>query len=170
MANTYTALANVTVGSGGTASISFTNISQSYTDLVVILSTRSSVSGINDYPKISFNGSSSSQTLRALTGNGSSASSYTDTLIYTVGSGNTQTSNTFGNSVFYIPNYTNTSINKSVSSDAVNENNASTATQGLFAGLWSNTSAITSITIIPYNASQTFLQHSTATLYGISNT
>jgi hypothetical protein len=48
------------------------------------------------------------------------------------------------------------------------ENNSTTAwALGLMAGLWSSTSAITSIEL--YAPSQTFLQYSTAYLYGISN-
>ena len=37
MANTYVAIATVTVGSGGAASIDFTSIPATYTDLVVKL-------------------------------------------------------------------------------------------------------------------------------------
>lgn len=169
MANTFEAIGTVNVGSGGASSITFTSILQTYTDLLLKLSTRSSVAGINDYPRISFNGSSSSQSLRAVVGNGTSASSYSDTLIYTIGAGNTQTANAFCNTDVYICNYTNTSLNKYTNSIGVNENNASTATVGSFAGLWSSTAAITSITIIPYNSGETFLEFSTATLYGIKN-
>ena len=168
MANTYVAIATVTVGSGGASSIDFTSIPQTYTDLKITLSTRSDVSGQNDYPRISFNGSAANQTLRAVQGNGSATASYTDTLIYSVGAGDTVTANTFGNSEFYIPSYT-ASVNKSVSSDGVNENNATGAIASLFAGLWSQTAAITSISIIPYHSGAKFKQYSTFTLYGIKN-
>jgi hypothetical protein len=46
------------------------------------------------------------------------------------------------------------------------ENNATLSLMNLAAGLWSNTSAITSIKI---TAVGTFEQYSTATLYGIKN-
>lgn len=169
MANTFEAIGTVTVGAGGASSITFSSILQTYTDLLLKLSTRSSVSGTNDYPRISFNGSSSSQSLRALVGNGTSVSTYTDTLIYTSGAGNTQTANVFGNSEVYIYNYTNTGVNKAANSLGVNENNATAVTVGTFAAQWANTAAITSITIIPFNTGETFLQYSTATLYGIKN-
>ena len=40
MALTYTALASVTVGSGGAANIEFTSIPGTYTDLVMLVSLR----------------------------------------------------------------------------------------------------------------------------------
>ena len=42
MATTYTLISSVTVGSGGAASIEFTSIPSTYTDLVLKLSARSS--------------------------------------------------------------------------------------------------------------------------------
>jgi hypothetical protein len=81
--------------------------------------------------------------------------------------GNTSTSNTFGNGSIYIPNYAG-SNNKSVSTDVVVENNATESSQYLLAGLWSDTSAITTIRLYSRN-SHNFLQYSTAYLYGISN-
>jgi hypothetical protein len=159
-------ISTVTVGSGGVSTIVFNNIPQTYTDLKLVLSTRDTSTGVNDYPRIEFNGTSSSQTLRALVGNGSTTSSYTDTLIYAVSAGDGVTANTFGNTEFYIPNYAG-SNNKSVSADGVSETNATTVTVGLFAGLWSNTAPITSIVIKPYDTSKLFKQYSSATLYGI---
>ena len=75
------------------------------------------------------------------------------------------TASTFGNAEIYIPNYAS-SNNKSVSADFVSETNAADAIFGLTAGLWANTSAITSIKLTPAAA---FAQYSTATLYGIKN-
>lgn len=169
MPNTFVKIATVTVGSGGTSSINFNSIPSTYTDLCLKISSRSTVSGVNDYPVIKFNGVGTSYSLVTVVGNGSAASSYTDTLVYAVGAGGTQTANTFGNSEFYIPNYAG-ATNKSVSIDGVNENNATNATTALTAGLWSDTPAITSIAITPFNAGQTFVQYTTATLYGISKT
>jgi len=47
--------------------------------------------------------------------------------------------------------------------------NATAAIAVLGAGLWSNTAAITSITLFPENGTA-WVQHSSATLYGIKNT
>jgi hypothetical protein len=56
----------------------------------------------------------------------------------------------------YIPNYAGSS-NKSVSIDAVTENNATAAEANLVAGLWSSTAAITSITLYNYGSVTNFM-------------
>jgi hypothetical protein len=76
------------------------------------------------------------------------------------------TASTFGSTEIYITNYAGSS-NKCLSSDSVNENNATTAYSVLTAWLWSNTSAITSLSITSDGAGNNFAQYSTATLYGI---
>jgi hypothetical protein len=168
MANTYKALSTVTVGASGSSSISFSNIPQTYTDLKLVISSRDTSGSVNDYPRISFNGSSSSQQLVALAGNGTGTSTYTDTALYTMSQGDTGTASIYGNAEFYIPNYAG-STNKSLSSDGVNNNNATNSGISIFTGLWSNTSPITSITLTPYDITKTFQQYSTFTLYGIFN-
>jgi hypothetical protein len=78
------------------------------------------------------------------------------------------TANTFGNFELYIPNYAG-STNKSVSSDYVNENNATGGiSYGLLANLWSNTAAINAISLSIYGGTN-FAQYSTAYLYGVKN-
>ena len=58
--------------------------------------------------------------------------------------------------------------NKSVSIDSVTESNdTSYGYQALVAGLWSNSAAITNITLTPETGN--YAQYSTATLYGIKN-
>ncbi len=167
MANTYTLISSVTVGSGGAASIDFTSIPATYTDLFVKISARTNRAAPVDGVNISFNGSTSSFTGRYLESDGSSAYSGTSTRFAASAVGNTATASTFGNSDIYIPNYTS-SNNKSFSGDTVTENNATSALADLVAVLWSNTSAITSIALTPL-VGTTFDQYSTAYLYGISN-
>ena len=58
MANTYTLIASNTVGSGGAASISFSSIPSTYTDLLVKISTRDNTGSFNDM-LLTFNGSGS---------------------------------------------------------------------------------------------------------------
>ena len=175
MANTYEAIATVTVGSGGAANIEFTSIPATYTDLKIVFSGRGSFSSVFTYGLLEFNSSSSSLSSRLLSGEGS-GSPYSTTYgsnIAFFANGTTTTSSTFGNAEIYIPNYTSTTTNKSVSIDCVVENNATFGADNIFAGLWANTSAITTITIHAANSSfvkdQTWSQHSTAYLYGISN-
>ena len=164
---TMVPIETVEVGAGGQAAIEFTNIPQTYTDLVVKVSGRSTATttGVD----ITFNGSSTSYTNRRLYGTGSTAASDSAGTAYisnTMIADSSYTANTFGNGEFYIPNYTS-SNNKSISVDGASENNATTALMMLTAGLWSNSAAITSVKITP-NAGN-FAQYSTATLYGVKN-
>jgi hypothetical protein len=130
------------------ASIEFTSIPGTFTDLVVVCSIRGTTSvAVNANLVIQFNGSSANLSTRWLFGDGSGVSSGTTTTGY-VGNlnGSTSTSNTFSSNQIYIPNYT-ASTNKSYSVDAVVENNATASGQTLVAGLWSNTAPITSLLV-----------------------
>lgn len=167
MATTYTLISSVTVGAGGAANIEFTSIPADYTDLVLKASTRSDQTQIYNEINIKFNTSSANISTRFLEGNGSIANSYTSTSRVAVGVGASATSNTFSNFEIYIPNYAG-STNKSFSVDSVSENNGTDSWTDLVAGLWSNTAAITGITLY-LNSSWVFNQYSTAYLYGISN-
>lgn len=169
---TYKKIAVVEVGAGGAANIEFTSIPQTYTDLVLLYSIRSA--GSYDNVSIRFNSNTSSYSTRRLLGNGSSVSS--DTVSGVSGSpgsaalcgaipGTSQTANTFGNQLVYIPNYASSNY-KSVSCDSVDENNATGANAELTASLWSNTAAITSVRLLGYHGNN-FAQYSKATLYGI---
>ena len=157
-----TLIQTVTVPAGGQAAIQFTSIPATYDDLKIVISGRSSSTPAEGM-YIAFNGSTSNFTGRYLIGDGANASS--GVLARYVGSifGAVGTASTFNNTEIYIPNY-RTSANKSFSVDNVAENNATTAYGNLIAGLWSDSSAITSISITCAG----FLQHSTATLYGIT--
>ena len=164
MPNTFELISAVTVGSGGASSIDFTSIPSTYTDLCVKFSLRASLS-TND-AKIEFNGVSTNLSERAAGGNGSSTYSFNDSLINPLVNPSTFTSNTFTSSEFYIPNYAGSS-NKSLSQESVQETNATSANAIMTAGLWSNSAAISSIKIAP--SSGTFVQYSTAYLYGVKN-
>lgn len=165
MATTFVKIATVTVGAGGSASMVFSSIPSTYTDLIIKISARSVGTSTNAI-LLRLNGSSTNGTIRAVEGNGAAASSWTDTQSY---AGNippsTYTASTFANNEVYIPNYAG-STNKSSSVDSVTENNATTALADLQANLWSNTAAVTSITLAP-NGANNFAEFSTATLYGI---
>jgi hypothetical protein len=168
MANTYEAIATVTVGSGGAATMEFTSIPQTYTDLVVKYSGRLAAN-VDSTTKITFNGNTANYSNIVLYGNGSAPFSFTNTPGYAYGglvNNSANTANTFSNAEIYISNYTS-SNNKAISLDTVQETNGTEAYAMLSASLWSNSSAITSITLDPINAD--FAQYSTATLYGIKN-
>jgi len=151
MADTYKALSTVTVGAGGSSTITFSNIPQTYTDLRIVLSARTDRSGFpNDNIRVYPNGSSSNLSERYLLGFGSGVTSATDTSgLGAAGAvGASATASTFSNVEVYIPNYTG-STNKQFAVNAVSENNATDGRQGLTANLWSSTTPITSLTIVP---------------------
>ena len=166
MANTYIPIDSYTVGAGGVSSVTFSSIPQTYTDLIVKISSRDTDSA-GALVSVSFNGITSNLSSKRLRGSGSAASADSfASNIYIQGQANGYTANTFGNDEIYIPNYTSSNY-KSLSSDGVSENNAASAYMDLVAGLWSSTSAITSITLTA--ASPNFQQYSTFYLYGIKN-
>lgn len=171
MPNTFELIASSTVGAGGAASIDFTSIPSTYTDLVVKLSLRDSVAPINEgFSRLTFNGVTSGYTEKAVYGNGSTAASFSGSGTNISLTGNTidsagNTSNTFASLDVYIPNYAGSNY-KSVSSDIVSEQNGTTVYALLNAGLWSNTAAITRVT---FTANSSYVQYSTAYLYGVKN-
>jgi hypothetical protein len=161
--NTFTLIASSTVGSGGAASIDFTSIPQTYTDLQLVFSLRNATE--NDGTALyKINSSSSSFSCKILYGTGAAAASFSGNNTAGLTDPNTYTSNTFSNGSLYLPNYAGSTY-KSASGDAVNENNATTSYTFLTASLWSNTAAITSLSLYPISGN--FVQYSTAYLYGI---
>jgi len=167
MANTFVQIGStVTVGSGGAASISFTSIPSTYTDLMVLYSLRSDRAYAFDNVSISFNGSGATKTDRRLFGDGAATNSYSDSELYMgVASDSSATASVFGNCQLYIFNYTSAN-HKSALSDGISENNNTTAAQEIVGGKWSNTAVINAVALAPRTGSN-WLQYSTASLYGI---
>ena len=170
---TYIKIASNTVGSGGAASVTFSSIPATYTDLLVKVSARSAFSGVSAGLGMQMNGLTTSiYTMKLLQGNGTTASSNSYSGITFISTdnglvGSTATGNTFNNAEIYIPNYLS-SNNKSLSVDSVAENNATAGYNVLNAGLMASTAAITSLTFFS-GGSANLAQYSTFTLYGISN-
>lgn len=168
MAVTYRLIQTISVGSGGAASIDFTSIPATYTDLKLVFSIRTNRAGATvDALGLKINNVSTNQSMRILYADGSSVGSQTDTTINTAVVASTATASVFGNGEFYIPNYAG-STNKSVSAESVNENNATLNYMYMVAGLWSQTTAINQLTLYSIN-SATIQQYSSASLYGIKN-
>lgn len=166
MPTTYTKIADVVVGAGGAATIEFTSIPQTFTDLAIKTSARSGQSAVAASTYIYMNGGTVGQSLY-IAGDGATPSSSLAGTAMIIGDAPaaTATANVFGNFETYIPSYRR-STSKSYASHGVSENNATTAYIEIWAGLWSNSAAITSITLA---ITGSFVQHSTATLYGINN-
>ena len=172
MANTHYLIASYTVGSGGTGTISFTSIPQTYTDLKLSVSARGNNADIYDVMAIKFNGSSTGYSGKYIQATGTSASSGNQspgTYVELLCAGATTTANILGNTDIYIPNYTSSNP-KSLEADNVVETNAATIYSRVYAGLWSGTSAITSIDVsISPSFGTLYSQYSTFYLYGIKN-
>jgi len=153
------------------SSITFSSIPADYDDLLVLISARNTAGNNFNNMRVTFNGSSTGYSERLLSGDGSSASSSSSSTTYLEFqyANGISTANTFSSTSMYISNYT-ASQAKSISTDTVTENNATTALQGIVAGLWNNTATITSITVDGQANSGSFVTGCTFSLYGISNT
>jgi hypothetical protein len=149
-----------------TASITFASIPQTFTDLLIVFSGRSDRSNAFDNIRIMPNGLATNVSSRILFGSGSGASGFSEAYVSGYTAANSATSNTFGNSSIYIPNYAGSTA-KSFSIDSVGENNATSSAQAITAGLWNVTTAITSI-VLDQGDGSNWLQYTSATLYGIT--
>ncbi len=165
---TMTLVETITVGSGGAASIEFTSIPQDGTDLVVVLSLRSTRSGAVDDVSIRFNNTTTGQSGRTLSGSASVGSYVDSSLDFSISPpAATATANTFGNATIYLTNYT-ASTNKSMSIDSVSENNATSASKKITAGVWANSAAITSVKFQVNEPGVNIVENSTVSLYKIT--
>jgi len=166
---TMTLVETITVGSGGAASIEFTGIPQTGVDLQLVISSRSTSSSTLGLIKINGvnSGGASGYAAKFLASSGSSAFSGGDSFYARAFFANrsTATASTFGNSLIYLSNYTST-VNKTWSSDSVEENNGTDAYAAIIAGSFTSTSAITSLSVL--HETGNLAEHSTASLYIIS--
>lgn len=163
----WTVIAHTEVGSGGAANITFSSIPSTYTDLLIMVNTRiNEVNATGEAIYITLNGSTANFTNRYLQGDGASVVSGILGRYVASQSALLSTSNTFGNAYIYIPNYSS-SQNKCISSDSVSENNANTAYSVIHSNLWSNTAAINEVILVA-GTNDSFVQYSTATIYGIT--
>lgn len=167
---TYTPIATQTLSSA-TAGITFSSISSSYTDLVLIMSSASSDGASS--PVLQFNGNNT-------------GTAYSFTEVYGTGTTSTSTrgsarsnlpfgwyvapSTTLGSSTHIVNfmNYSNTTTYKTI---LARENNVGGTYPGAgeIVGLWQNTNAISSIYIyLLGTGTPTFSAGSIFTLYGIA--
>ena len=157
--NTYVALATQTLGSAA-ASVTFSSISGTYTDLILVYNGSYSAAG---QISLQFNGDTATNYSDTnIDGNGTTASSARDTSRTAMYMGYSGT--TGGNmAILQIMNYSNTTTYKT----ALSRNNNAGGNVNSNVGLWRSTAAITSIVVSCYNAVN-FATGSTFTLYGIA--
>lgn len=157
MPSTYEAIATTTLGSNQ-ASVTFSSISQSYTDLILVNNATCTIN--TQVIGCQYNndtGTNYSKTY--LLGTGSTAfSGGNSNENYAVGGDAYDTLNT---NIHYFFNYANTTTYKTA---IVRSNNAANRV-GAWVNLWRNTAAITTIKIFPLSGN--FASGSTITLYGI---
>ena len=166
----YNLIGTTTVGSGGSSTIVFSSIPQTYTDLKIVHTLRTTRAALVGNLRMYFNGENTNGSSRTLYGNNSTGS-FSNSYIhfgYAVDANNT--ASVFASGEIYIPNYTGSTY-KSTSYNSVSESNSTTSSyvvQSLGAGLWSSTSAITSVTFVTEDGGN-FVEYSSASLYGIKN-
>jgi hypothetical protein len=168
--NSYESIATTTVGSGGSATVTFSSIPSTYKHLQLRIMAKTDRALDRDPITVKFNSDSGSNYAEhTLSGNGSSASagagsSLTSTTIYRA-TGNTGATNIFGVIVYDLLDYANT--NKYKTGRYLGGYDANGAGD-IYLGstLWRSTSAITTIALTP-SIGTNFLQHSSFALYGI---
>ena len=172
MATTYT-LINSNVLSSSAASITFSSIPATYTDLVLRASVRSDAAATVKETEIIFNSDTATNysftNVLGLGSNGTASQQFGTQAYGWTGkiAAASSTSDTFANVEIYIPSYA-ASQNKPISSTNMNENNNSIVeATAAVAVLWRNTAAITSILFYP--RASNFVSGSSFYLYGISN-
>jgi len=163
---TYTPIASTTIGTAITT-VSFSSISGTFTDLVLVYSTKSQ--GGYDYQNssITFNGDTGTNySYTQLYGDGSSAASNRQSsqnnILVGVDIGTTQAGK-FSVNILNIMNYSNTTTYKTL----MTRKNATPSLVSTAVGLWRSTAAITSMTI-SRDDSNGFSVGSTFALYGIA--
>lgn len=169
MPKQHECIAEVVVGAGGSATITFSSIPSTYTDLRLLISARTSRASDGDYIYFSLNGSQadSGKYMKAY-GTTKDSGTVSDNYLSIPSTNNT--ANTFSVYEIYIPNYTNTTTKSIGSIGATDNMNVGSNALSFGAYIWSSTSAstsaVSSITLTGRFAN--FVQYSRASLYGIT--
>lgn len=173
MATTYTLISSNVLTSSA-ASVTFSSIPSTYTDLVLRVSARTDTGNDFDNLLLTFNGTGGTvYSYTDLRGDGAAATSArgSNAANTQIGfaDGSTATANTFSSHEIYIPSYT-ASQSKPLSAIGMQENNNATAYMRAYANLFRDNTAISSITINKNSGAGTnFVSGSSFYLYGVKN-
>ncbi len=171
-ANTYTQIASTTIGTATSSSVVFSSIPSTYTDLVMVITGNNTATGYGW--GLQYNSDTAANySWTMIEGSGSSATSSRGGGAGTTGQSiyfayNQGISNSLSNAIISIQNYSNTTTYKT---GLIRQNNPSSTTfPGLSAvvGMWRNTAAINSITLMVPGAGTTIASGTTLSLYGIT--
>ncbi len=165
MPKTYEPISTQTLGSD-TATVTFSTIPQTYTDLILVCMTRSTrAANLSDTMRVRFNsdtGSNYSTTVLQGSVDGAESTRFTNaTFCYLNMPAVSATTEPIGFSIWNIMNYSNATTYKTTLQKAANLGNQ----VDLDCSLWRNTAAITTIDISAANGN--LLSGSRFTLYGI---
>jgi hypothetical protein len=165
--NSYESIATVTVGSGGTGTVTFSSIPSTYKHLQVRITALESNDGVMGFR---FNSDSGNNyTIHELYGTGSSAAAYAATSQSNIGINYNYSASPLSSApsvaVVDLLDYTNTSKNTTLRALCGVDYNGSGYVR-LDSGAWFNTAAVTQIDIVAFS-SKTFNQYSSFALYGI---
>jgi hypothetical protein len=167
MPSTYTPIATQTL-SIAAASVTFSSISGSYTDLVLIANSRDTnvSSATTMFVRVNNVSSGTLYSNTLLLGDGTvaasqRASNQNEIGVY-VSTGSTAAADTFASNILHFQNYANTTTNKTILGRSNNAGSTVRASVAMFR----STNAITEINLLP---ATTFAAGSTFTLYGVKS-
>jgi hypothetical protein len=160
--STYTPIATNTVSGSSTVQVTFSSISGSYTDLILVMD--GSFDTANDWPAVQVNGDTGSNySYTQITSTG--ALSYRGSALpFMINGGHAATANTQVTAIMQFQNYSNTTTYKTMLS---NYNDSST-NKTVSVNLWRNTDAINSIKVYCTTGAGVFNSGTTLTIYGIA--
>jgi hypothetical protein len=164
-AGDYDSIATVTVGSGGSSSITFSSIPSTYAHLQVraVVLTSTSTNYL-----LGFNGDSGANyTAHRIEGNGSSVGAAAFTGIGRSYIGFIPNTSYPGTCIIDILDYANTNKYKVSRTLEGSDVNGATGYMTFWSGMWLNTAAINAINIVPVSGN--FAQYSHFALYGIKS-
>jgi len=168
MANTYTLIETKEL-STTTASVEFSSIPQTYTDLMLKVSARSTEVDTFTSLRVYFNGVTTNQT--AVEGRVINTTIVSYSVAYAQAgylAGGQTDANLHGSANIYVPNYTGATSKVSAGDVFLASNTAAQNVLVFSSRKWTVTDAVTSITVAPANGS--WVQYSNFYLYGIKNT
>lgn len=159
------------------SSFAFTSIPQTYDDLYLVISVKSSSTGGSYVSNaMGFNGSYTAYQRRIYqegTSTGSNAETASNNIYYGIlpTLGSAQNNDLFNSQTIYIPSYrsSNNAKNAWTNGGYTSNNGAQQSSFNIYALYTAQTqTGITSVTLFPWDSSN-YVQYSSATLYGIKN-